>query len=143
MTFLVFYEGVLVNSNEQPIMQGFQLIQSLAVGNRIVLATRGPRARVEHQLRTERLQDQIADVIDSSVDLPPLALWKRQIEVARTQFPVSVILTAHPEIAEHAVEHGVVSLFFAHPGFSRPAQRPEVGNRSWDDLVAELSARYD
>lgn len=142
MTYLVFYEDVLMNHHEQPIMQGFQLIQSLAGANRIVLATKGSGERVEHQLRTERLQDAISEVIDKSVDMAPLALWKRQIEVARSRYPVAYVITAEPAVAEYAVEHGMVSLFFAHPGFSRPAQRPEQGNRDWDSLVAELQARW-
>jgi hypothetical protein len=143
MTYLVFYEGVLVTpQSETPIMQGFQLIQSLAIGNRIVLVTSGSRDRVDHQLRTERLQDRVADVIDKTVDLPPVALWQRQIEKARASWPVAYVVTSEPVVAEYAVEHDMVSLFFAHPGFSRPAQRPETGNRSWEDLVAELDRRW-
>jgi len=142
MTYLVFYENVLMNHHEQPIMQGFQLIQSLAGANRIVLATTGSRARVEHQLRTERLQDAIAEVIDESDGLSPMPLWQRQIEVARSRYPVAYIITPQPEVAEYAVDHGLVSLFFAHPGFSRPAQRPEQGNRDWESLVGELQARW-
>ena len=141
MTYLVQYEGVLYN-NDSPILQGFQLIQSLSGVNRIVLMTSGNRARVEHQLRTERLQDRIADIVDESVALPPLPLWRRQVEWARSQYPVAYVLTAQPEIAEYAVEHDMIGLFFAHPGFSRPAQRPEQGNRSWEELVAELQARW-
>lgn len=142
MTYLVSYEGVLMNSKDQPIMDGFLLVQTLALGNRIVLTTSGSRARVDHQLRTERLTDKIADVIDESVDLAPQALWKRQIEVARSRWPVSVILTADPQVSEYAIEHGIVSLFFAHPGFSKPAQRPEQGNRTWETLMSELDARW-
>lgn len=143
MTYLVFYEGVLMAPRETPILQGFQLVQSLTLGNRIVLVTSGSRARVDHQLRTERLQDKIADVIDETVALSPIPLWQRQIEAARSRWPVAYIVTAEPEIAQYAVEHGMVGLFFAHPGFSRPAQRPEIGNRSWESLTAELAARYD
>jgi hypothetical protein len=143
MTILVFYEGVLqVPAKDQPIIDGFRLVQSLADRNRIVLATAGSRERVEHQLRTERLSDYVADVIDSTVNLPPLDLWKRQIEVARSQWSVSWILTGDPKIAEYAVEHGIVCLFFAHPGFSAPPMRPEQGSRSWDELTAELDRRW-
>jgi len=141
MTYLVQYEGVLMH-DETPIMQGFQLIQSLAMANRLVLMTSGTEERVQHQLRTERLQDQVAEVIDSSVGLPPLPLWQRQIEVARSRSPLTYLVTSQPHIAEYAVEHGLVSLFFAHPGFSRPARRPEQGNRDWESLVGELTARW-
>lgn len=141
MTYLVQYEGVLYTGST-PILQGFQLVQSLAMANRIVIMTSGSRARIEHQLRTERLQDQIADVIDETAHLPPLPLWRRQIEHARNQFPVAYIVTSDPAIAEFAVENGMVGLFFSHPGYSRPAQRPEQGNRSWESLVAELDARW-
>lgn len=130
-------------SGETPIMQGFQLIQSLAQMNRIILMTDGTEERVAHQLRTERLQDQIAEIIDRTVHLEPSPLWKRQIEVARSRAPVAYVITSQPHIAEYAVEHSLVSLFFAHPGYSRPAMRPEQGNRSWEDLTAELAARWD
>lgn len=142
MTVLAFYEGVLQSKKEQPIIEGFRLLQSLAMGNRIVLVTSGGRDRVEHQLRTERLMDYVADVIDSTVHLDPIPLWQRQIEVARSQWAVSWILTGDPAVAEYAIEHGIVSLFFAHPGFSHPPLRPEQGNRSWDELTAELDRRW-
>lgn len=139
---LVFYEGVLQNRRQQPILAGFQLVHALAMtGQRILVATSGTTERVEHQLRTERLQDRIADVIDNSVALEPHPLWRRQIEVARSRGPLEGILTDDPKIVEYAVEHGVLGLLFAHPGFARPAQRPEIGNRNWEDLVAELEAR--
>lgn len=142
MTILVFYEGVLQSPKEQPIIDGFRLVQSLAPSSRIVIVTSGSAERVNHQLRTERLQDWVSEVIDSTVGLPPMALWERQIEVARSRWPVSMILTGDPAVAEYAVEHGIVGLFFAHPGFSQPAQRPEQGNRSWAQLTEELDRRW-
>jgi len=141
VTVLVSYEGVLMNWKEQPIRDGFLLAHSLMAGNRLVICTSGTKERVEHQLRTERLQDAISEVIDRSVHMDPLPLWQRQIELARSYWPVSMVLTADPEVAEYAVEHGLVSLFFAHPGFSHPAQRPEQGNRSWEQLTEELDLR--
>jgi hypothetical protein len=142
MTILVSYEGVLMNHKDQPIMDGFLLVQSLAEKNRIVLATSGSRARVEHQLRTERMADQVAEVIDKTVHLDPLPLWERQIELARSYWTVGMIITADPLISEYAIEHGIVSLFFAHPGFSKPAQRPVQGNRTWEQLTEELDRRW-
>jgi hypothetical protein len=141
MTILIQYEGVLQTHRDQPILDGFRLVQSLALGHRIVLMTSATEERVMHQLRTEKLQDKIAEVIDKKVDLPPLPLWKRQIEVARSRYGLSLVLTAHPEVAEWVVEHGVSSLFFAHPGFNRPAQRPDQSNRTWVELVEELENR--
>lgn len=142
MTILVFYEGVLQSDKDQPILDGFRLVASLAATQRVVLVTRGTEERVEHQLRTERIRDRIADIIDHTVELDPIPLWKRQIEVARSRWPVAMVLTGHPEVAEYAVSHGLVSLFFAHPGFSKPAQRPEQGNRTWEQLTEELDRRW-
>lgn len=141
-TILVFYEGVLQSSRDQPILDGFRLVGSLAIANRVVLVTSGSAERVEHQLKTERLQGQIADIIDRTITLDPIPLWQRQIEVARARWPVSTVITSQPEIAEYAVSHGLVSLFFAHPGFSKPAQRPEQGNRTWEELTDELDRRW-
>jgi hypothetical protein len=141
VTILVFYEGVLQTRRDQPILDGFRLVQSLCMGNRVILATSGTKERVDHQLRTERLQDFIAEIIDNTVDLPPVPLWRRQAELARSRHPISIILASDPMIVEWAVEHGVAGLFFAHPGFSSPAYRPDQGNRTWEDLVAEMEAR--
>lgn len=142
MTVLAFNEGVLQSSKGQPIIDGFRLVQMLSHTERVVLLTSGTAALVEHQLRTERLRDDIADIIDNSVALEPLPLWARQIEVARSRWAVSMLLTADPQVAKFAVERGVVTLFFAHPGFSIPAMRPETGNRSWEELTEELDRRW-
>lgn len=142
MTILVFNEGVLQSSKNQPIIDGFRLVQMLAHTQRVVLVTSGPKELVEHQLKTERLLDDIADIIDKSVALEPLPLWARQIEVARSRWAVSMVVTADPQVAKYTVERGVVTLFFAHPGFSIPAQRPETGNRSWEQLTEELDRRW-
>lgn len=141
MTCLVFYEGVLMSSQDRPILFGFQLVQSLAASHRIVVLTDGLADRVEHQMRTERLQDHVAEIIDQTVALEPIPLWQRQIEMARSRWAVSFILTSDPRIAEYAIQHGMVSLYFAHPGFSVPAMRPEVGNRNWEELIEELDKR--
>ena len=140
-TILAFYEGLLANRHDEPILDGYRLIQNLGEFNRIVLATAATQERVEHQLQTERVFALISEVIDKSVDLPPMPLWERQIEVARSRSHVSRILTANPEVAQYAVEHGIVALFYAHPSFSQPAIRPQVGNRSWENLLVELEAR--
>jgi hypothetical protein len=143
MTALVFYEGVLQSSKNQPIMDGFRLVQALVGGGmRLVIATSGTEARVEHQLRTERLMDWISEIIDKEAALEPLPLWARQIEVARSRYPVSMVITGDADIARFAVERGLVTLFFSHPGFSQPAQRPEQGNRSWEQLIDELDRRW-
>ena len=141
MTALVYDTGVLWTHKEQPILQGFLLVQSLAQGNRVIVATAGKRERMDHQLRTERLQDLIADVVDNSVALNGLPLWQRQLESVRSQYPLDYVVTADPVIAQHAVAHGVACLFFAHPGFSRPAMRPDISNRAWNELVEEVESR--
>ena len=140
-TIAVAYEGVLQTHKNQPILTGFLLIGSLAQSNRVVLFTSGSKDRVEHQMRTEKLQDKIAEIVDESLDLPPLPLWQRQLEVLRTRHPVTMVITAEPQLAQWVVEKGMTSLFFAHPGFSRPAQRPVQGNRNWENLMEELEAR--
>ena len=142
MTVLVVNEGVLQSSKDQPILEGFRLVANLAMSNRIVLITSGSAERVEHQLRTERISDQIAEIIDHTVGLEPLPLWCRQIEVARSRWPVSMVLTADPQIARFVIERGIVSLFFAHPSFSQPAHRPEQGNRTGEELTHELDRRW-
>lgn len=141
MTVLLAYEGVLQSHKHQPILDGFLLAHSLAAGHRLVVLTSGSKERVEHQLRTERLMDQVAEIVDETAGLKPLPLWQRQIEKVRSEYAVSLVVSADPEVIQWVVEQGVIGLFFAHPGFSRPAQRPIQGTRNWDALVAEVEAR--
>jgi hypothetical protein len=138
---LCFYEGVLQTHKDQPILDGFRLVQALGISHRVIVATSGSAARVDHQLRTERLQAIIAEIVDEKADLPPLPLWSRQIESIRSRYPVSMVISADPMVIQWVVERGVVGLFFAHPGFGRPMQRPEQGNRTWERLLEELEAR--
>jgi len=140
-TALVFYEGVMQGSRNRPIMEGFRLAQTLAMSNRLFIATSGRRDKVERELRTERIQDQIVDVLDETDALPPLLLWQRQIEVVLHRGPLSYLVAADPQIVEWAVQHGVLSLVFAHPRLNGPPRRPDAGNRSWERLLAELDVR--
>jgi hypothetical protein len=140
-TYLAFYEGFLVNKHQEPILASWQMIQILGERNRVVLATSDSRERVEHQLKTERVYQAVTEVIDKTVELSPLPLWQRQIEVARSRYLVTTIIAADPEIAQYAIEHGIVVLFYAHPSFSQPAIRPQVGSRKWESLIEELDSR--
>lgn len=141
-TILAFYEGVLESHKKgRPIMDGQMLLHSLAEGNRLVVATSGGEDRVFHQLKIARLDNKVVEIIDKRVALNPMPLWQRQIESARSKWTVTIVLAADPDIIEYAVEHGVVGLYFAHPGFSRPAQRPDQSKRAWTELTQEMEAR--
>ncbi len=141
MNIVVCYEGVLMARKDRPILQGFLLVHSLCQANRVSIITEATEERVNHQLKTEKLQGQIAKVVDSSVALEPIPLWQRQIELLRSEQAVDMVVTADPAVAHWCVVRGVNSLFYAHPGFNRPPQRPEIGNRSWDELLQELEHR--
>lgn len=141
MTYLVFYEGLMMTPRDQPILDGYRLVQTLGMQDRVLVATDESEARVAHQLRTERIDTVVAEILDDSLDLPPLPLWQRQIEVARSKYLVKTVVTARPEIVLYAIEHGMMTLYFAHPSYSGPAIRPQVGNRTWEQLVEELEAR--
>lgn len=142
MTVLVFYEGVLQARNkDRPIIDGYRLLRSLSDHMRIVVATSGNKDRVEHQLKVERLTDAVAVVVDESVALEPLPLWHRQIEKARSEYPLSYVVSADPAVIEWVVEHGMIGLLFAHPKHAGPHQRPIHGTKTWDALVDELEAR--
>lgn len=138
---LVFYEGVMRDDRDRPIMEGIWLVRTLAAENRVIIATEQSRELVEHELRNEQLLAQVVDVLDRHLGLPPIPLWQRQIEVARNRGPVVWMLAGDPQIIEWGVSHGMVSLFFAHPRQGGPARRPETSNRSWSSLLDELEVR--
>ena len=140
-TILCFYEGVMSTGN-RPIFDGQLLVTGMSENNRLVMATSGTADRIDHEMKKIRgLSQRVVEIMDKTLDLPPLTLWQRQIEMARSKWTVSMVLASDPAIIEYAVEHGVVGLFFAHPGFSRPAQRPDQSQRGWKALVNELEAR--
>lgn len=141
MAALIFAEGVLWASSDRPILEGFRLVGVVGTTERLVVCTSGPEARLMHQLRTERLQDLVDVILDETEDLPPHPLWKRQFEVARSQGPLSMVITSELERFDWAVEHGIPGLLFAHPRFAAPPRRPEVGARNWEDVLEEVEAR--
>lgn len=131
----------MLASRDRPILEGFRLVQSLCLSSRVIVVTSGKKSRVEYQLRTEGITDQIADIYDETLALAPLPLWERQIEVVRSRYPVDYVVSADPDIIEWCLEHDLNALLFAHRGFSRPTQRPGQGHRSWESLRKELDAR--
>lgn len=139
-TILCFYEGLMSTGN-RPILDGQLLVTGLAENNRLVMATSGTEDRIDHEMKKIRLSQRVSEIMDKRLDLPPLPLWQRQIEQARSKWTVGMVLASDPVIIEYAVEHGVVGLYFAHPGFSRPAQRPDQSKRGWKALVSEMEAR--
>jgi hypothetical protein len=140
-TILAYEHGLLWSHKDRPILAGFQLLHNMCLGNRVIVATNNSREALERKLRTERLQDLIADVVDETVSLPPLPIWKRQFELIRSQYSLSMVLTADPEIVSHAIEEMVPSLFFSHPGFAESAKLPVVGARNWENILEELEIR--
>ena len=107
----------------------------------MLLATTETTPSMERRLRTEGILDNTAIILDNSLDLPPLPLWQRQIEVARVENPTLAVVTDDPAVVEWTLEAGVVALLFAHPGHSGPPRRPQQGSRSWASLLDELGAR--
>lgn len=140
-TTLIFYEGIMQASRDRPILEGFRLVSTMCATRRVIIATSGDKSRVVHQLRTEKVQDSIAEVLDRSEHLAPLPLWERQIEVVRSRYPLELVIASDPIIVSWSIGHGIPALLFAHPGFALPAQRPVQGNRNWEELVNELELR--
>lgn len=139
---LVSYEGVLFDTRRsRGIHHGYRLVQSLALSNRVVLMTSGTEASVSHQMRTEGLLSSISDVIDVSVDLPPMELWKRQMEVAVSRAAVDTVLSGDPDVVEWGSDHGLVSLLYVHPRHANPVVRLSNGGRKWSEVLDELIER--
>lgn len=141
MNILMFYEEVLMAPSERPILNGFLLAHTLVAQNRLLIATSGTEEKINHQLRTERLQGQIAEIIDNSVDLPKVPLWRRQIEIARSRGGLDMVITPDPLVMQWLLEQNVLGMLFSHPVHVGKARRPQQGNRSWDELIEEMEAR--
>lgn len=141
MTVLAYAEGLLWSRRDRPILGGFQLLSPLGQSHRLIMATAGTAEVLEHRLRTERLKDQVAEMLDISDGIAGLPLWRRQFEVARSRYPLDFVISADPLVVEWVVDHGVPALFFCHPGFAQAPLRAERGKARWDDLVNEVEAR--
>lgn len=141
MSVLVLAEGVLWASRDRPILEGFQLMHLIGQSERLIFCTSGTEARMLHQLRTERLADFIDSILDKTVDLPPLPLWQRQIEVARSRGHVSMVICSNPTVFDWSLEHGMPAMLFGHPKFAAPPRRPDQASRSWEELLEEMEAR--
>ena len=141
MTILFTFEDIIFNPRRNAgISEGEQFLRSLLIGNRVVLLSEVPRARVEHHLRVQGITE-VADIVDNAVAIPDQPLRYRQIEVERAKGPVFYVVTPDPAVAEWVIHQGLPSLFFAHPRFSEPGRRPERGAKSWDDLVKAVEER--
>lgn len=139
---LVFREGVLQSRRgDRPISEGFEIVYGLSMVHRLIIATEKTTELVQHQLRNERLSVTIADVVDQSLDLPPLPLWQRQIEYVRAGLPTLMVLSDDPEVVEWTLVNRMTAMLFSHPAHSGAALRPQHGNRRWETLVEELEAR--
>lgn len=139
---LVFREGILrTRRGDRPLRAGFEIVHSLALSNRVIIATSETAELVQDQLRAERLSVTVADVVDKTLALPPLPLWQRQIEYVRTGLPTLMVITDDPDVVEWTLTQRMTAMLFAHPSHAGPALRPAQGNRRWTELVEELEAR--
>lgn len=141
MAVLIQGENVLWASKDRPLIEGFRLVQAIGQVERVILSTNYPEQRVMHQLRTERVSDVVAEVMDDRYDLPPHPLWKRHIEMAQSKYGLSMVVTGSPKVMSWATDRRITSLLFAHPKFAHTALRPEQGDRDWMELMEELEAR--
>lgn len=141
MTVLVQFEHVVTAADiPRPIQAGKHLLLVLLETQRVVLLTAGRRSAAERFLLTEGLRG-VADIVDSSVALPDVPLYERQIELVLSRGPVDFLLAGDPALVSWAVGRGLTTLLFSSPVSSTLRLRPERGNQSWDELVAVLDAR--
>lgn len=141
MTILFTYEDIIYNPRRNAgISEGEHFLRTLLIGNRVVLLSEAPRARVEHHLKVQGITE-VADIVDNSVEIPDQPLRYRQIEVERAKGAVSYVVTPDPAVAEWIIYQGLPALFFAHPKFSEPGRRPERGAKTWDHLVKAVEDR--
>lgn len=138
MSILIALEGVLRTESGDPIPEGIKLYRALAPHYRMVICSDLSRLATEHWLKTNFIVD-YSDVYDSSYAYEGLDLRERQLEYARTQGVVEMLIDGDADRCAHAVSVGVHSLFFAAPKFVR--RNREV--RKWDDIIEVITKQRE
>jgi hypothetical protein len=138
MSIIFALEGVLRTETGDPIPEGIKLYRSLAPNYRIVIASDISKLATEHWLKTNFIVD-YADVLDSSYSYEGMDLRERQLEYARTQGVIEMMIDGDADRCAHAVSVGVHALFFTAPKYVR--RKREV--RKWDDITDVLAKQRE
>lgn len=140
MRILVDIEGVLRGQTGVPISTGILMAGTLSVYNQIVFMGDETQAEIKYWLDSNKIVDYDL-IIDNSVKLEGEELAPRQITVARSRGPVDLFITNNPSMWAYAFDHGIPSVMFGVPEYTRVEFRPDAPKRvrSWAQIEEAIT----
>lgn len=135
MQILVDIDGVIKGVNDEPIGTGIIMVGTLSVYNKLILMTSDKGAAFRQWLDVNKVVE-FDDIIDDSVGLVGESLGERQLLHARSRGPIDLFITNNPSLWAFAFDHGIPSVMFAVPSYTRIEFRPDAPKRvrAWNDI---------
>lgn len=135
MQILVDIEGVLRGKNQEPIGTGILMVSTLSVFNTLTFMCPEEEGAFKHWLDGNKVVD-YDRIIDGSVHLVDEDLKQRQIKLARARGNVDLFITNDPTMWAFAFDHGIPSVMFGVPSYTRVEFRPDAPKniRAWGDI---------
>lgn len=143
MTVLFQIEGVLLGESDRPNPSGMALYRDIVEQRRVVLLTSRSDLAANHLMRSNGIAG-YADILDKSLALTDQPdIYRRQVEVARSQGRVSLLVTADPGLGAWALDEGLEVLVSLSPVFTRPEFRPDHQRERtpWGELAEAVERR--
>jgi hypothetical protein len=140
MRILVDIEGVLRNQTGVPVPTGILMVGTLSVYNQLVFMGDETQAEIKYWLDSNKVVDYDL-IIDNSVKLEGEVLAERQITVARSRGPVDLFITNNPSMWAYAFDHGIPSVMFGMPEYTRVEFRPDAPKhkRTWAEIEEAIT----
>jgi hypothetical protein len=138
---VVDLDGVLRgHRNDEPIMQGIQMVGALSSWNRISFITELSNKGAQQWVNINKIVD-YDNLVDSSAGLEGEVLKHRQIKFLRAKGGVDLLITSDPSLWAFAFEQGITSVLFGSPSYTRPEFRPDAPKkvRAWADIEASIA----
>jgi hypothetical protein len=140
MQILVDIDGVLKNSKDDPISTGIVMVSTLAAYHRLIFMTDMTEAEVISWLNLNKIVDHDV-ILDNRYRLTDENLKERQISVARSRGPVDLFITNDPRLWAYSFEHGIPSVMFGVPTYTRVEFRPDAPKkvRAWSEIEEAIN----
>ena len=137
---MVDIDGVVKGANDTPIGTGIIMVGSLSVHNKLILMCSEKSDALKQWLDVNKVVE-FDDIIDSKVHLEGEVLGERQLLHARSKGPIDLFITNNPSLWAFAFDHGIPSVMFGAPSYTRIEFRPDAPKRvrAWSDIEEAVS----
>lgn len=144
MHILVDIEGVLRGRNSEPIGAGILMVGTLSVHNTLTFMCPEEEGAFKQWLDGNKVVD-YDRIIDGSFELVDERLKERQVKLARARGNVDLFITNDPTMWAFAFDHGIPSVMFGVPSYTRVEFRPDAPKniRAWGDIEEAIKKQTE